>query len=376
MVTKRVAHVLASLDFGGVEANALALIRGLPGDAIRSFVFYIGEKPDGRFSEFQSACAGFVHCPYSRRHRFRFVGDLASAFRQNSIDVVLSYSFGSHPWVGLAGRLGGVRRSYVRVSGSPLRDRTKRLKNLAAAHLGRPLFEHEVAVSNSIRDELSRGLFIPRGRILTIPNGCDTEAISRQAADSRRARGFEETPSVIMIARMDDAKDHPTLIRAASMLCKSGFQIRIRFAGDGPRRSAHEALAHEEGMATWIEFLGARADVPALLGTSDATVLATNTEGMPNVLLEAMSAGVPIVATDVPACREVLDGGRCGLLVRPRDPVGMAEAIRTTLTDEATRLRITSAGTERARSVYARTKMVAAYAALLSNGKSSPVSEG
>jgi glycosyltransferase involved in cell wall biosynthesis len=84
------------------------------------------------------------------------------------------------------------------------------------------------------------------------------------------------------------------------------------------------------------------------------------------VLLEAMASGVPIVATDIPPRREVLDGGRCGMLAPPRDPPALAEAIRNLLDQEGLRHRMLEAAAERVRSRYHVKRMAAGYAALLS----------
>jgi len=82
------------------------------------------------------------------------------------------------------------------------------------------------------------------------------------------------------------------------------------------------------------------------------------------VVVEAMAAGVPVIATDIPACREVLDGGRCGLLVPPGDSTALAEAILQILDDEALRTRLVQAASERVRTHYHVKRMAAGYAEL------------
>ncbi|MCP5114392.1 MAG: glycosyltransferase family 4 protein, partial [bacterium] len=111
---------------------------------------------------------------------------------------------------------------------------------------------------------------------------------------------------------------------------------------------------------------GNRTDVPELMGVSDAVILATHTEGLPIVLLEAMAAGTPIVATGIPACKEALDGGRCGLLVPPGDAVAMAASIIRLLDDSELRGQLTSAAQERVRRLYRVDLQVRRYAELLS----------
>jgi glycosyltransferase involved in cell wall biosynthesis len=97
---------------------------------------------------------------------------------------------------------------------------------------------------------------------------------------------------------------------------------------------------------------------------SDLMVHATDSEGFGIVLIEGMASGIPIVANDIPPCREVLDGGRCGVLVAPRDPVLLAEAIERTLDDEHLRHSLTQASAERVRSEYDVSLAVERYAKL------------
>lgn len=375
----RIAHVIGALTYGGVETVALNLLHRLPHDVARSNVYYIGEELTDRRNEFESASERFVHCPYRTPHRVDFIRRLSAVFRQDGIESVLSYSFGNHAWVSMAARLAGVRRCYVTVQGSPTRDRSTRRKSSVLAHLARPFCTGEIAASKQVRDELVRGLRLPAQRVQVVNNACHVSEISDRAAKVRRHRKKNDPPIILMVARMDDAKDQPTLIQACAQLIRSGLPLRLRFAGDGPERTKHEVLCRSEGIEDSVEFLGSRKDIPELLGQCDLAILATHTEGLPVVLIEAMSAGTPVIATDIPVCREVLDSGRCGLLVPPRNAEALADAIRRLLEDDALRDRLTREGFTKAVEFYDIKQFVRRYTALLTgdNGNidtcSSPV---
>jgi len=171
-----------------------------------------------------------------------------------------------------------------------------------------------------------------------------------------------------MVSRMHPPKDHPTLLEAVAILRAKSCPVELILAGDGDERARHEALAGRLGISDCVRFLGTRTDIPELMGASDVLVLATESEGFGVVLLEAMAAGIPVVATDIPPCREALDGGRCGTLVPPRDPQGLAEALERTLRDRRRTDELVHAAATRVRDHYDLPLMVERYARLLRGG--------
>ena len=119
-----------------------------------------------------------------------------------------------------------------------------------------------------------------------------------------------------MVARLDHIKDQRTLLRAFAAARHAGWQLQL--VGEGPDRPLLEALARELGLDPAKVFLGRRSDIPELLGQADLFAFSTTpAEGFGIVLIEAMAAGLPIIASDVPACREVLRDGAAGELIPP-----------------------------------------------------------
>ena len=360
----RTAHVIGALNYGGVETCALNLLRELPRSLIESRVYFTGEALTDRAQEFARAAAGFKHVPFITPHRVRFIRRLAESFRADRIEAVLCYSFGNHAWVSMAAAIARVSRCYVRVGGSPLRGAMTRLKCIVLSHLARPFCGGEIAQSYQIRQELVAGLGLPARRVCVIENFVNVFEVARRAAIGRAMR-LDAAGVIIMAARMDDAKDHATMIKAFAELIREGLALRLRLAGDGPARAAHEALCRAEGVESFVEFLGARSDVPELLGASDVAVLSTHTEGFGLAMAEAMSAGVPIVATSLAVTREVLDEGFSGLLVPPRDPHSLADAIKRLLADPALRERLVSSAFEKAARRYDIGRAIQEYSLLL-----------
>jgi glycosyltransferase involved in cell wall biosynthesis len=363
----RVAHVLGSLIWGGVQTAALNLVRGLAGQSFRQLVVYQASNAGDMHPQFESQTE-VRYCPYRNTRRVRFVRALSRLLREKSVDVVMSHSFGNHALVAIAARLAGVPRTYVIVTGDPVSTSRRLWRCLALAHGARPICRGEIAVSESVRRELTHRLRLPARRVRVIPNGCDVEQIARRASGARAAAGRGPGRRILMVCRMGRPKDHPTVLRAVALLRAKSDPVELVLAGDGAERGTHEKLAFRLGISDCVHFLGTRPDIPELMGTSDVLVLATGSEGLPLVLLEGMAAGIPVVATDIPACREALDGGRCGALVPPGDPEALAMALENTLGEPQQTNELVRTASRRVRDHYDLPLMVERYAGLLRGG--------
>jgi glycosyltransferase involved in cell wall biosynthesis len=208
-------------------------------------------------------------------------------------------------------------------------------------------------------------LRLPRRRLRVIPNCCDVSDIAERAEEARRNRQNDSLCRILMVSRIGRAKDHSTLLEAVQLLKARGRPVELILAGDGGLRKEKEALMLSLGLSGSVSFLGTRTDVAELMGASDIFVLATFDEGLPIVLLEAMAAGIPVVATDIPPCREVLDGGRCGILVPPRNPAALARTIENLLQDRHQCDKLVRVARQRVCDHYDLQLMVERYAQLL-----------
>jgi glycosyltransferase involved in cell wall biosynthesis len=360
----KVVHVLRSLMCGGVQTMALRLIRGLMEKSFSQVVLYQVSTPGDMRSEFAKV-VDVRYCPYRPGGKLKFLSSCSKMLREEAPDVLLAHAFGNHALVGIAARLSGVSRTYVIAAADPIHTTKSWWRAFALAHLGRPLCQGEIAVSESVRKILADDLRLPRRRSIVIPNSCEVRDLARRAEESRSNRYQSNHWTVLMVSRMDRLKDHPTLLHAVQLLKARGRPVQLILAGDGPLRKEQEALTLQLGLSDSVTFLGNRTDVAELMGASDVLVLATYSEGLPTVLLEGMAAGIPVVATDIPPCREVLDGGRCGILAPPQDPGALATAIESLLEDAHQREGLVSAARERARDCYDLPLMVDRYARLL-----------
>lgn len=153
----------------------------------------------------------------------------------------------------------------------------------------------------------------------------------------RASPGACGPPVIALVARMAPPKDHSLMLMATAAV-QAPFILRL--IGDGPDRSTLEAQARQLGIADHIEWLGVRSDVPELLADAHIFALVSRQEGFPLAILEAMRAGLPVVASDVGGVTEAVRDGHNGIVVQRGDLAGLTAALDTLLTDPELRVRL------------------------------------
>jgi glycosyltransferase involved in cell wall biosynthesis len=205
------------------------------------------------------------------------------------------------------------------------RGRLLALRHLASAF---------VAVSAPIRAELE-GAGIPPSLVRSIPNGVDTRRFAPvEPAEKRRLRralGLPPVPAVIYAGRLAPEKGVDVLVDAWAEARRRGLVATLCLVGEGPERAALERRARDHGVLGAVRFAGAAADVAPWLAAGDAFALPSRTEGLSVALLEAMSSGLAVVATDVGGTRDAAGGA--AVLVPPDDPRSLAEALVAVLAE-------------------------------------------
>ena len=169
---------------------------------------------------------------------------------------------------------------------------------------------------------------------------------------------------VVAIGRLTPVKDFATLLRAVRRVADLHPAFTLDLVGDGPSRPDLEQLSRQLGMEHHVTFHGARPDPRTLLAGARLFVQSSLSEGISLTLLEAMAAGVPIVATRVGGTPEVVDHGVTGLLVPPQDPAALADAILTLLADTRLADRMSRSARMRAEQEFDLRAMTASYEAL------------
>ena len=156
---------------------------------------------------------------------------------------------------------------------------------------------------------------------------------------------------LVSVGRIAPPKDFSTLVRAVGRLERRS--VRLAVLGDGPGRAALDAAIQKLGLAGSVELVGEVRDVPARLAQAHIFVLSSRSEGLPISVLEAMAAGLPVVAADVGGIKEVVEDGVTGYLFEPGDVAALAQRLAALSADSALRAALGAAGRERAAALFA-----------------------
>lgn len=169
-------------------------------------------------------------------------------------------------------------------------------------------------------------------KIISIPNGINTEEFqfSTDAREKKRKQlSIGDKLMILCIGRLDKPKDYPNLLNSISLLKKTRQDFKVMIAGEGPLKSDLDKIVEKLELSEYIEFLGISRDIKDLMSATDVYVMSSAWEGLPMVILEAMSCKRFIVATDCGGIREVLDSN--GIIVNIKDHIELSKALEKAL---------------------------------------------
>jgi len=362
----RVLHVLDSFQLGGTEWQSLSLARHLDPTRFRSFlVTFTREGP--LLDTVRRSTLPWTVIPFPSFRRpgaVKSLSQLAALMRRERIQIVQAYGFYSNVPALLAGRL--ARVPILIASRRDMGQYLSRAKRLVEKGMFR-MAERVVVNAEAIRDQLVADGEVEGRKIVVIPSGVDLDRFDRFLPAGDPPLWARKGKVVAMVARFRKQKDHATLLRAAEQVLAVDPTVIFALAGDGYLREQAEQLAEELGIAPHVCFVGAvdPGAMPAFLHHVDISVLVSKgNEGTPNVVLESMAAGKPVVATDTGGCREAIRDGVSGFLVPPGDPGRLAARILELLQDEIEAARMGKAGRQRVEAEFALPRMIRQFSSL------------
>jgi len=203
-----------------------------------------------------------------------------------------------------------------------------------------------ICVSDHDRDLALQHRIAPAEKLVVIHNGVDPKPfLHADPGNVRTEFTLGQSPVITMVGRLVSPKDPLTLLKACQFL-KGGFVLLL--VGDGELRSQMEHFVSNSGLERSTIFTGERKDVPEILAASDIFVLSSHKEGLPYTIIEAMIAGLPVVATRVGGIPELVEDNVTGFLVPPGDPNTLAKALQNLLDSSNVRHEMGRAGRAKA----------------------------
>jgi L-malate glycosyltransferase len=353
----RILHVVDSLDIGGTETQMAQMAQRLD----RQFydVTVATLRTGGPLTQTLDDAGIQILAFPKRRTMLSFQAAfqllrMAWFIRREKIDVVHAHDLWGNlmgvpaAWLARAPVIISSQRNLATLSWyTPPRRKIIRRVHLLATFV--------IANSEASRRLLIEEFGIPRDRVRLLHNGVDLERIL--SALGNRQKIFPDLKPgaklIINVANMNsEVKGQSVLIKAAKDVCQIVPEAVFVLVGDGPLRSQFEQQVSNLGIRERFIFLGRRRDVPEILSCASIFAFPSFAEGLPNSILEALAAGVPIVATAVGGIPEIIEHGTHGLLVKSGDAHGLAQAISSLLRNPELSQKFSMAGRERIRSSF------------------------
>jgi glycosyltransferase involved in cell wall biosynthesis len=349
-----VVHLTASTQFGGPERQMLGLGRALAADCRSLFLSFaeggrcMAFLEEARRQGFEADVLG-----HDTPHLWAATCDLAACLRRAGADVLLCNGYKAALLGRIAARREGV--PVVAVSRGWTSESWKvRLYDLAD-RINLRWMDRIVCVSEGHAAKVRRA-GVPAGRLVVIRNAISADRFDDpDPAYRQRLLGlFPDPPQRVVGAagRLSPEKGFNVLVEASRRVLTEDPAAGVVLFGDGPLREALARQVERAGLARRVVLAGFRADLDRYIPWLDVMVLPSYTEGLPNVVLEACAAGVPVVATAVGGTPEVIEDGENGYLVSPGDARTLAGSILAVLDSEDMGRGMGETGRRRAREEF------------------------
>lgn len=326
-------------------ASTLCITRWSDPDGVRW-----GDVPEQMRANVEARGVNFIGLSRGSPWELRPWRPLVRLLRSGDVQVIHSHMHGSNIWAVLLGRLTGVpvvvtHEHTWEFSGQPIRQFID--KYLIAA--GSDIL---IACSEEDRRRMTDVEKISPKSTMYLPNGIDGRPPT-PGRDVRAELGIPaDAPVIGSVGVIRTQKRLDVLLRAVARLLPHFPDLCVLLVGDGCERPNVEALIGELGLGDTVMMLGSRRDIPDVLEAFDVATVSSDFEGSPLAVMEYMEAGIPVVATAVGGLPKMIEDGVYGLLVAPRDPDALAEAIAELLVDPERRAAMGAAARERRHEQY------------------------
>lgn len=322
----RVLYLATDLQRGGLPLRLCNLVRRLATQGVEPIVGCLATRGPLN-DELLAAGIETFHCDARGGWDPTCLLRFAQIVRKVNPDLIHASLFHANLAVRLCGRMD--RSRPVITSTVTIEVERRWHRRIEALTWG--LSTLHVANSPAVATHLVEDLGFPPQVVRVIPNGIDIDAIDAAPPVSRASyRIRNDAPLIVWAGRMDPVKNLDTLVDAI-LLLRRRRDVQAVLVGDGPERARIQTIVEALGLTPHIHFVGWSDNVAGWLKSADVLVFPSRTEGCPNVVLEAMAARCPIVASRIPAHLDVLGGGHLGAMCEWDAPVDFATAIEREL---------------------------------------------
>lgn len=225
--------------------------------------------------------------------------------------------------------------------------------------------DHVLSVSDAHKKKMTHLIGFPYSKIQAIVNGVDTDRFfpnSEKKEEMRNALGLKKSSLCIgTIGSLRPVKNQSLLIKACQSILPQFEEVEVLIVGEGPLALQLKQEVQALGLTEKIHFSGAQPNIPEILNAVDLFVLPSRSEGMPNAVLEAMSCGVPVIATAVGGVPEVIEHGENGILIASEDEPQLVAALTNLIQNPETRRMLGMKGRQRVLSHFSLKAMVSEY---------------
>jgi glycosyltransferase involved in cell wall biosynthesis len=317
----RVMFIISSMEVGGAEVLLAELVRRM--DPCHFLPEICCLKSRGPLGEELAREIPVHHDLLTNKFDLRVWPRLVQLLRERRTDAVVTVGAGDKMfWGRLAAKRVGVPVILSALHSTGWPDCVGRLNRALT-----PITDGFIAVADSHGEHLLAKEGFPAEKVYVIPNGVDTNRFA-PTPDVNGVRGElgigPADPIVSIVAALRPEKNHELFLEAAAQVVKQVADARFLIIGDGPRQEPLKRYAAKLEITANVRFLGTRSDVPRLLSASDVFALTSHNEAKPISILEAMSVGIPVVATNVGSIKEAVRDGETGYLVPPGDASAFA----------------------------------------------------
>ena len=350
----RVLFVVRSLHVGGMEQMVIELATSLreAGYQVRFCTIEDPGQIAGQLLPVSIKLDALNKPPGLRLDYVYRLRTLLDAWRP---DIIHSHNETGHFYASLAniGVFRNTKLIHTKHGRGDPGDRKSVIRNCLSSRLS----DIVVAVSKDVANVCSEVENVPASKVRTIINGVGLDPYLRLNRD-----GIDKGPIVFgHVGRLTEVKNQKLIIDAFGKVHKQLPQTRLVIAGDGPLRSELEQQARSLGIASSITFLGYQSDIASVLSELDIFLLSSVSEGTPLVVIEAMAAGCPVIATDVGGLSEMIEDQQSGMLVPSGDAISLANRMLELASDKERRDRLGKRGREIAQARYSLHRMVREY---------------